>query len=66
MALTSKKVVQDTPSELVADLRREFNALLVAIDTSTDYATLKSNVQTGVKKLITTLELPKQPIIPVV
>ena len=67
MALSSKEVVQDTPSEVVENLRKQFNLLLVAVDTSTDYASLKANVQTVIKILLshTLPTAPSAPVTPV-
>jgi len=66
MALTTKKVINDTASVVVHSMRKEFNDLLTAIDTSTDYASLMVNIRAACTKIATTIELPAPPTGPIV
>ena len=50
----------------VQEIWKQLNALLTAVDTSTDYASLKLNIQTACKAIVTSLELPNPPEAPTV
>jgi hypothetical protein len=66
MALTTKKINDDTPSRVAHETRLQFNALLTAVNASTDYASLKSGIIAACHKLITTRELAAPPASPTV
>lgn len=53
MAIKTKRVVQDTPSVVVEQLRRQFNLLLDQLDSSTTYSTVVTNIETNVYKVLT-------------
>lgn len=65
MAVTTKKVFSDTPSETVESIRKQLNLLLDAVDASSDYATLKSGILAACSKILLDLTNPAQPTWPV-
>jgi len=65
MATQKQKVSNDTPSEVVHELRRQFNALLAELESVADLATLQTNLGTGVAKEVTVSpEPPRLPRFP--
>jgi hypothetical protein len=59
MAFTEQPVLADTPSQVVEELRKQFNALLDVLDAMASNASdLQSLAQAGVKKVTTTKTLP--------
>lgn len=64
MALLTKEIVDDTGSDKVEQLRLMFNALLNAIDTSSDYATLVANMQADCSQILLNKTPPARPFAP--
>jgi len=65
MALSDKKVVQDTPSEVVENLRKQFNALLEVLQSAADFAAVQTSLNAdGAKRITLELTLPALPSAP--
>lgn len=62
MATKQRIVSNDTPSEIVHEMRRQLNALVELIDSGADLAAIKSGISDGdVRKVVTDPELPTPP-----
>ena len=65
MANTSIKVVDDTPSQVVHELRRQFNALLDLMEDAADLAAIQTGLSDGtVDKVVVAPELAVPPRFP--
>ena len=65
MATVEKKVVNDSPSQKLDELRKEFNKLLVLIEAAADLDAIQTGLGNGTAKEVKVdVELPNPPQFP--
>ncbi len=67
MATQAQKVINDTPSEVVDEIRRQYNALLDMLESIADFSTMQTDLGSSTpaaKRVTVTPEPPESPKIP--
>ena len=65
MATKQKKVVDDSPSTKLDELRKQFNALLVLLEGAADLNAIQTGLGAGdAKEVVVDKELPTPPAFP--
>jgi hypothetical protein len=62
MSVQTQKVLNDNDSEVLDEVRRQFNALLSLIDTAADLAAIKAAITAGTVKSVSVMpDSPDRP-----